>query len=101
MEYKDPLQKLYKPGKEKEYFDEGFLFKGEYYPHVDEVLIADVGGDGEDCPRIQVFISACPAQFFHFRIPAQNVSVKTGSGDWSRFKDVFEMLRDGMLVISS
>jgi len=90
------LQESYKPREEKEYFGERFLFEGEYYPHSEEVKIAEVKTD--EGHLIEVFVDCLPARFFIFKIDKKFL-LSTGSGSWEEYKCIFKLLRDDMLGI--
>jgi hypothetical protein len=92
----DGMQFLYKPGDEKEYFGKDFLFKDEYYSHSTDTKIAEIISDEKH--KIEVFSYNAPAQFFTFKVD-DKFKLTTGSGSWERYKNIFELLKDGMLGI--
>ncbi len=87
---------MYEPREEKIYFGKNFLFKGNKYIHGKEIKIAKVKSSEGDL--IEVFVCSMPSKFFSFVIN-KKYSLGTGSGSWDEYKDIFELLKDSMLVI--
>jgi hypothetical protein len=86
----------FKPGQEKKYFGNKFLYKEKYYPYFKEVRIARI--KTEDRHVIEVFICALPAQTWTFLIDKE-VRIITGTGSWEEYKPLLELLQRDMIDI--
>ena len=90
------FDECYKVREEKEYFGDSFLFKEPYYQHGKETFIAALHtADGH---YVEVFITAMPSRFYKFRFN-KGKSIETGSLSFKEFKFLYELIKDGRLVI--
>ena len=90
-------EKMHRVKEEKEYFGDRFLFKEPHYEHGKETFIAAMHtADGH---YIEVFITSMPARFYKFRFN-RGRSIETGSLNFKEFKLLYELIKDGRLMIA-